>query len=374
MIISIIPYKLPLRALDSQAYLMKLTLSEIHEKLEEFEVKLQQIEETNRILSRQIKETFLLYDAVQKLNKTKYYKEVAHAITSILRGSFHVDEFAVFIFDPRPNVLNIRFSNGIPKRDIKEFFYRPNEGFVGKAFSTGEVIYVPDLSAYQKFRYYQSDRKVQGCALYIPLNLSPNETIGVLKLRRPLPDSFTDMERNVLNQLSEPIAIAIHNGLTIDEISHHAWIDELTGLLTVKYFKRRYHAEIRRAQRYQHPLSIVAISIENMGEIFRRHGKDNRDLILKAFASFLEENTRMCDICFRYSVNQFLILLPETTKNAAEKAMQKILNGWEEEALRIREESAVAVKLAMRYANYPKDTIEPPLLLRMALEGAEKKK
>lgn len=353
---------------------MKLTPFDIHQKLEEFEVKFQQVEETNRILSNQIKELYLLYDAVKKLNKAKYLKEVTHAITAILRRNFHVDEFSIFIYHPKSRVLNIRFSNGIPKRDIKEFFYHPNEGFVGKVFSTGKSIHLADLSNYPNFRYYQTDRKVHGCILYIPLSLTADETLGVLKLRKPLPNSFTDMERSVLNQLSESIAFSINHGLNIDEINQHAWVDELTGLLTIKYFKKRYHAEIRRAQRYQHPLSVIAVCVENPGDIFRRHGKENRDFIIKTLASFLEENTRLCDICFRYSPNQFLILLPETMKSAAEKAMKKIQNGWTEKALYIRDEFTISVKVVMAYANYPKDTIEPPLLLKMALEAVEKRK
>ena len=350
---------------------MTLSLVDIHQKLEEFEVKFSEVEQTNKLLSRQIKELYLLYDAVTKLNLTKRVKEVYAALSSILRINFNIEEFAVFLHNPKLQILNIEVSNGLPKRDIKEFFYKANEGFVGKVFNSGSPFYMRDISLYKNFQYYQMEKKIQGCIYYVPLKVSPAEILGVLKLRRPVPDSFSDLEQDILSKLSEPLSIAIKKGMAFDNIDRTAWIDDLTGLYTKKYFEKRYDSEIRRSQRYQHPLSVIALAIENLKEITKQNGKQSEDLIMRELASFLQENTRMCDICFRYSGNQFIILLPETLKHAADGVVKKIHRNWTDKEILLNEEQPLSVRISLGSANYPKDTIEPPVLLKLALEPLE---
>lgn len=350
---------------------MTLSLVDINQRLEEFEVKFSEVEATNKLLSRQVKELYLLYDAIKKLNLTKHSKEVYAALISILRINFNMEEFGVFMYNPKSQILYVQISNGLPKRELKEFFYRPNEGFVGKVFDSGDPLYIADISIYKNFRYYQMDKKIQGCIYYVPLKAPPAEILGVLKVRKPVPDSFSDLERDILSKLSEPLSIALKKGLAFDNIDRSAWIDDLTGLYTKKYFEKRYDSEIRRSQRYQHPLSIIALAITNLKEIVRKNGKQTEDLVIRELASFLQENTRMCDICFRYSANQFIILLPETLKHAADGVVKKVHRNWANKEILLSDEQPLSVKIALGSANYPKDTIEPPVLLKLALEPPE---
>lgn len=348
---------------------MTLSLVDINQKLEEFEVKFGEVEQTNKLLSRQIKELYLLYDAVKKLNLTKHLKDVHATLTAILRVNFNVEEFAVFLFNPKSQLLTVQLSNGLSKGDIKEFFYKANEGFVGKTFNSGSPLYIRDIGVYRNFKYYQMEKKTPGCIYYVPIKTSSSEILGVLKLRKPVPDSFSDTELDILNKLSEPLGIAIRKGIAFDNIDRTAWIDDLTGLYTKKYFDKRYESEIKRAQRYQHPLSVIALAIENLRKISKRFGKVNEDLVMREFATFLEGSTRACDACFRYSGNEFIILLPETTKSAADAVVAKIDRYWADEEILLNDDVPLSIKISQGSANYPIDSIEPPVLLRMALES-----
>ena len=348
---------------------MTLSLVDINQKLEEFEVKFGEVEQTNKLLSRQIKELYLLYDTVKKLNLTKRLKDVHATLTTILRVNFNIEEFGVFLYNPKSQILTAQLSNGLPKRDIKEFFYKTNEGFVGKTFNSGNPLYIQDIGVYKNFRYYQMEKKTPGCIYYVPLKVSPAEILGVLKLRKPVPDSFSEMERDILYKLSEPLGVAMKKGLAFDNIDRTAWIDDLTGLNTKKYFDKRYESEIRRAQRYQHPLSIVTLAIENLKEVAKENGKLSEDLVMREFAFFLLKNIRASDICFRYSGNQFIMLLPETAKQAALEVVAKIDRLWADKEILLNNEQPVFVRISLGSASYPKDTIEPPALLKLALES-----
>lgn len=350
---------------------MTLSLIDIHQKLEELESKFNEAEQVNKILSRQIKELFLLYDALKKLNKTRNHQDFFTTLTTILRKNFNVDEFSVFFYNPKLKILNIQFSNGIPKRNIKEFFYRAQESFVGRVFTSRSSLYLKDLSIYKNFNYYQMNKKVQGCIFYLPLNISTHETLGVLKLRKPISKSFSETDQSILNQLAEPLSLALKKAIAFDKIDRNAYIDELTGLYTKKYFENRFNAEIRRSQRYQHSLSVINLTITNFSELLRQCGKENGDLIIKEFSSFLQENVRMCDICFRYSTNQFLIMLPETLKSAAEEVITKVQKSWMNKEILLYDEFPASIKILSGFATYPIDTIEPPVLLKKVLESSE---
>jgi diguanylate cyclase (GGDEF)-like protein len=351
---------------------MTLSRIEIQQKIGELEVKLNEVEDTNKILTRQIKEFYLLYDVCKNLNQTKTHKEVFSVLTSILKKDFNVQEFSVFIYNPKLKILNIEFSTGLPKKNIKEFFYRSNEGFVGKVFNSCKSLYLHDLKEYKNFNYYQMIKKITGSVFYLPLQVSQEETLGVLKLRKTRPNSFSKFEQNILKQIGEPLSIALKKGLEFDTLDRIAWIDTLTGFHTKKYFEKSFNAEIRRSQRYQHSLSLINFTIDNLSEIVHEYGKESGDLIVKEIAIFLQENMRMCDICFRYAPNQFLILLPETQKSDAKEVVGKINQNWGNKEILLRDEYLISLEISSGFANYPKDTIEPPILLQIALESAKK--
>lgn len=350
---------------------MKLSINEIHQKLEELESKFNEAEQTNKILSRQIKELFLLYDALKKLNKTRNHQDFFSTLTKILRKNFGIDEFSVFLYNPKSKILNIQFSNGIPKKNIKEFFYRQNESFVGRVFNSRNPLYLKDLIIYKNFNYYQMNKKVRGCVFYLPLNISKHEILGVLKLRKSIPNSFSETEQSILNQLAEPLSLALKKAIAFDKIDRNAYVDELTGLYTKKYLEKRFEAEIRRSQRYQHSLSLINLAIANLSELLRKYGKENGDLIIKEFASFLHENTRMCDICIRYSTDQFLIMLPETSKSSAEEVVTKVQKSWVNKEILLDDGFPVSIKILSGFVTYPIDTIEPPELIKKVLESQE---
>jgi diguanylate cyclase (GGDEF)-like protein len=90
-------------------------------------------------------------------------------------------------------------------------------------------------------------------------------------------------------------------------------VDALTGIHNRKFMEERLPLEIKRANRYQRPLSIILVGFERIAEFRRGQGIFATEKLLQAAASSLDEAIRKdIDWVARWDEQRFLVLLPET--------------------------------------------------------------
>ena len=93
--------------------------------------------------------------------------------------------------------------------------------------------------------------------------------------------------------------------------------DTLTRLYNRQALTKKIHNEIQRAKRYNEPLSILLIDIDDFKKINDTYGHFVGDFVLKSLARILKENLREIDIVGRWGGEEFLILLPNTDSDEA---------------------------------------------------------
>jgi diguanylate cyclase (GGDEF)-like protein len=98
------------------------------------------------------------------------------------------------------------------------------------------------------------------------------------------------------------------------ELKFAAERDHLTGCFNRRYLQDNLmDAELLRAQRFGHSLSLVICDIDNFKRINDTYGHADGDAVIRAFAGLLRRSTREgVDSVVRYGGEEFLILLPET--------------------------------------------------------------
>lgn len=94
--------------------------------------------------------------------------------------------------------------------------------------------------------------------------------------------------------------------------------DSLTGLANRRRFFEQASAEVVRAQRYRHPLSVQMFDLDHFKLINDRFGHIAGDNVLRAIADVLRANLRRNDLAARIGGEEFAVLLPETDVDAAE--------------------------------------------------------
>ena len=100
-------------------------------------------------------------------------------------------------------------------------------------------------------------------------------------------------------------------------IEELAQLDELTGLLNRRYIMRSLNEEIDRAQRTCAACSIAIIDLDFFKRINDQFGHPVGDEVLRTFATTLFASLRTTDKVGRYGGEEFLMILPDTAKDAA---------------------------------------------------------
>ena len=108
------------------------------------------------------------------------------------------------------------------------------------------------------------------------------------------------------------------------EVERQAARDPLTGLYNRRMLEERLNDEFERAKRYQRPLSLLMIDIDNLKLVNDVYGHDWGDTVLQKIAQRLTEKTRKSDIPVRYGGDEFVMVLPETPLQSALQAADKI--------------------------------------------------
>ncbi len=88
--------------------------------------------------------------------------------------------------------------------------------------------------------------------------------------------------------------------------------DALTGLYNHGYFFDRLDAEIERASRQGHPLSLLLFDIDDFKSYNDGHGHLEGDRVLRTVGQVIRQCTReFVDLGFRYGGDEYTVILPE---------------------------------------------------------------
>ncbi len=88
--------------------------------------------------------------------------------------------------------------------------------------------------------------------------------------------------------------------------------DELTNIPNRRAVMEWVQHELRNAERYHYPLSLVMADLDHFKHINDTWGHAVGDSVLKRFAHLLHEHIRQGDLCGRFGGEEFIVILPHT--------------------------------------------------------------
>lgn len=104
-----------------------------------------------------------------------------------------------------------------------------------------------------------------------------------------------------------------------------AIMDPLTGLVNRRRFESIMNNEFKRASRYQSSLSCMVIDIDHFKVVNDTFGHQTGDVVLKEVAAIIQNTLREVDTPARWGGEEFIVLSPNTSKENAMKAAERIL-------------------------------------------------
>jgi diguanylate cyclase (GGDEF)-like protein len=143
--------------------------------------------------------------------------------------------------------------------------------------------------------------------------------------------------------------------------------DELTRLYNFRYFQDRVVSEVRRATRYDTPLSLLMIDADDFKAFNDSRGHLAGNMALRRLASVLRKTVREVDVATRYGGEEFAILLPSTPKLAALKLGEKVRAAIEKAGIgKDQRQAGRALTVSIGVASLPGDAASAPELVDRA--------
>ncbi len=147
--------------------------------------------------------------------------------------------------------------------------------------------------------------------------------------------------------------------------------DPLTGLSGYEDFLKAFDEEILKAEQEGAPISLALVDIDNMKAINDEYGHEIGDLALKWVAKHLQDIASASGIVFRYRIDEFVLLLPNTEKEDAFLLLEKARASAEKE-LKFEAADKTAslnVPFSAGISSYPEDGSRRDDVIRKAEEA-----
>ena len=110
----------------------------------------------------------------------------------------------------------------------------------------------------------------------------------------------------------------------LDDQAQRMLLDPLTKVYNRAAFTDRLELEFRRWIRTQHPLYIGLIDIDNFKSVNDSFGYTAGDKALKIIARTIGKNALDTDTVARFAGQEFILIMPEQSKEAVEKQLSII--------------------------------------------------
>ncbi len=105
--------------------------------------------------------------------------------------------------------------------------------------------------------------------------------------------------------------------VTNSRLKEFTFKDEVTGLYNRRFFSVRLEEEVSRCRRFNHPVSVVLLDLDDYKVINDELGHGAGDETLREVAQLLLKHSRGINVICRYGGDEFAVLLVETSKAGA---------------------------------------------------------
>ena len=194
--------------------------------------------------------------------------------------------------------------------------------------------------------------------LSVPIVLQ-GESMGVINLSHSRPEAFDEESQKLLSLMGHQIAGIVNRVILRREMERLQTTDDVTSLYNKRHFDKSLDAEIEKAKRYGHKLSVMVLDIDNFKALSERHGKPMGNEVLSDFGKLLKKVARGTDCVARYSGEEFMILLPHTNAEEARCAADRLRTVVESHSFPRRKRLTVSVGIA----TFPADANDSTALL-----------
>src|SRR5205823_7377832 len=141
---------------------------------------------------------------------------------------------------------------------------------------------------------------------------------------------FDEAEYDLFAYLTGQAAVSIENVDLHEMVRVQAQTDELTGLYNLRHFHESLDGEIERSRRFEQPVGLMMLDIDDFKVINDTYGHQQGDLVLIEVGRVLRDLSRDIDEPARYGGEEMAVILPQTDLHGAELLAERMRTAIED--------------------------------------------
>ncbi|MDR3750866.1 MAG: sensor domain-containing diguanylate cyclase [Terracidiphilus sp.] len=297
---------------------------------------------------------------------------VFHQLTRSLTSSFDLDTilrtilehmeriveaelWTLLMLDEATQELYYAIAAGGGQEALSGLRVKVGEGVAGWVAEHGETLIVPEATHDPRMnREHGVQPRSVRSVIAIPLR-GRKGTHGVIEIFNPRTGQMTDYTIAFLHILADHAAIAIENAHDVARIQQLTITDDTTGLYNVRYLYEVLSRELGCCIPLGLPVSLAFLDLDHFKLVNDTHGHLIGSELLAQTGRRLQELSRKQDWCFRYGGDEFVILMPETSAEAALEQFRALLRALMDTKFQMKNGLALTVSASVGVATAPAD-------------------
>ena len=282
--------------------------------------------------------------------------EVLHAVFARLATVVPSEDAALVVYDAELRELAFRVSRALRHGVIDGMRLQMGQGIAGWVAAERTALRLDDAS--RDPRHDPHIARVTGLVphsmLCVPM-LYDGRLHGVIQVINRLDGSlFDDDELRLVQTLAEHAAVAIEKASLYRQARQAAITDDVTGLGNTRHFTDVLPALLARGG----PVSLVVLDLDDLRSVVEREGYQAGSRAIAAVGTIIEARLRPGDVAARFGGDEFALILPATSVEAAWAFAETL-----REAIA---DSAAAVTASLGVATFPDHAADAEALFRAA--------
>lgn len=254
-------------------------------------------------------------------------KKVLNIVMEKVSEMLQPKNWSLLLIDEEKNDLYFEIVVGEGAEKLKDLRLTIGEGIAGWVAKEGVSLLVPDVNKDPRFskKGDESIKFTTQSIICVPLK-SKGRCLGVIELINKMTKEgdFKEEDLLLLTTLADYTAISIENAKFFQKIQELTITDDLTKLYNSRYLYRFLDYEVERVRRYKGHIAMIFLDMDKFKEVNDTYGHLNGSKLLAEVARIIANGLRKVDMACRYGGDEFVIVMPQTSKKQAHLAAEKL--------------------------------------------------
>lgn len=294
------------------------------------------IRESNAQLGKETSKIIELYKMTADMSAVLKFEEICDIFCKKLMENTSFNRCRMILIDEDDQGLKIKqvFELKYVQPHVQPTTEEPDDAQILKqSFQAKKISFIKDKTT-----------------VLVPL-MTDNKFLGVLIVEELLIDLLDNLTI-LVNQFS----LEFKRVKLYQKIEALAITDGLTGLSVRRYFLERLDEEIKRSTRHNLHLAFLMVDIDHFKHCNDNFGHLTGDAVLREIAKIIKAGVREIDLVGRYGGEEFSVLLPDTDKEGAREAAERIRISVDKHRFQAYDET-VKTEVSIGVASFPEDSV-----------------